>query len=246
VPYEPERLPETPAQLPGPIAWEEPSLSFPRRLFGTLKSSFAPLTSIQAVASGSVGSALRFCLLWTLPWMAAWAIMPFTYTLNFKHLTVEPLAGQSTLPVAWDVARAAGIGVLLSSIALLSWGVPFASLFAAFAKMRDPSVNAHQAAWRMVLYRSWIVPCGLSLLVWFGWTLPPEPNPWLVEIPFLILYVMPGVLIWMHCFAMARYFGVEGLASLAVASVPMGVEFAIGLWVGKAAAVWAPHVPGAQ
>jgi hypothetical protein len=247
VPYEPERLPETAVQIPGPMPWETPGLSFLRRLLGTLRTTFSPLSTIKAVSSGSVLAALRFSLIWTLPWMPLWAIMPFTHSLLFKHsFELEVVKGAGILPVPWDVARAAGIGLLLSSIALLSWALPFASLLRAFAKSGEPGVDPAHAAWRMVLYRVWVVPCGLSLLTLSAWSLPPDPNPFLIELSLLAFQMLPRILILMHCFSMARYFGVEGLSSFAVAVVPLVVEIAVGLLVGRGAELLLPHMPEAK
>lgn len=228
------------------MPWETPGLSLPRRFFGTLRSTFSPLRTIQAVSTGPVASAFGFSLVWALPWMPLWAIMPFTHSLLFKHhFELEVVANKSTLSVPWDVARAAGIGVALSSIALLSWALPFASLLRAYAKTREPGVDPAHAAWRMVLYRVWVVPCGLSLLALWAWSLPPDPNPFLIELSLLVFHLLPRILILMHCFAMARYFGVEGLASFAVAVVPLVVEVAVGLLVGRGAQLLLPNVPGA-
>jgi hypothetical protein len=247
VPYEPEQLPETAVQTPGPIAWEAPELSFPRRLFGTLRSTFSPLTSIQAVSSGRVGPALSFGLLWTLPWMPLWAIMPFTHSLWFKHnFTVEVLSGKTSLSVPWDIARAAAIGIVLSCIRLLCWALPFASLLRAFASnspTREADVNPAHAAWRLVLYRTWVVPCGLSLLTLLAWSLPPEPSPFLIELSLLVFRWLPPILVLSHFFAMARYFGVAGLASIAVAGIPFVLEVAVGLWVGQGAELLLPPNP---
>ena len=229
------------------MPWEAPGLSFPRRLFGTLRSTFSPLRTIQAVSSGRISSALGFSLVWALPWMPLWAIMPFTHSLLFKHsFELEVVTGKGTLPVPWDVARAAAIGVVLSSIALLSWAVPFASLLRAYAKTRDGGVDPAHAAWRMVLYRGWVVPCGLSLLALCAWSMPPEPSRFLIELSLLSFQLLPRILILMHCFAMARYFGIEGLASFAVAVVPLVVEVAVGLLVGRGAELLLPQIPEAK
>jgi hypothetical protein len=247
VPYEPERLPEIAAQIPGPIAWEAPDRSFLGRLFGTLRSSFEPLTTMQAVSSGSVAAALRFSLIWTLPWMPLWAIMPFTHSLLFKHsFTVEVLHGKTSLSVPWDIARAGAIGIVLSSIGVVSWGLPFASLLRAFANnpaAREAGIDPGHAAWRLVLYRTWVVPCGLSLLTLVAWSLPPEPSTFVIELSLLAFRWLPRILVLMHFFSMARYFGVAGLASIAVAGVPFVLEGAVGMWVGRGAELFLPDLP---
>lgn len=246
MPYERERLPQTPTQAPGPIAWEAPEASFLRRLFGTLASSFLPLTTIRSVSLGEIAPALRFTLLCALPWMPLWAIMPFTHTLHFKNsFVVEVIQKPGMLSIRWDVARAMGIGLLLSGVAMLSWALPFASLLRAFGKPPEPGVSANQAAWRLVLYRAWVVPCGLSLMALFAWSLPADPDPWLIEVSLLALHVLPRILVLMHCFAMARYFGVEGFSSIIVAMVPLVVEIALGLVVDRGVTLFLlPEIPG--
>jgi hypothetical protein len=227
------------------MPWENRELPLVRRFAGTVSSTFLPLGTIRAVSSGAITPALRFMLLWTLPWMPLWAIMPFTHSLNFKYNFVIEVLGRSTPAAIWlDVARAMGIGLVLSAIGLLSWAVPFASLLRAFGKTPEPGVEPGNAAWRMVLYRAWVVPCGLTLLSLFAWALPEEPIPSLVEIALLGFLLLPRVLILMHCFAMARYFGVEGLASIAVSLVPLVVEVALGLLVGRGAEALLPPLPG--
>jgi len=42
---------------------------------------------------------------------------------------------------------------------------------------------------------------------------------------------------------MARYFGVEGLASIVVSMVPLAVEVAVGLVVGRGAELLLPELP---
>jgi hypothetical protein len=244
VPYDPEPLPDTPVQAPGPIAWEMPERSFFGRLLGTVRSTFSPLTTIRAVSVGEIGPALRFSLVWMLPWMPLWAILPFTHSLMFKYnFAVEVITKPGDLPIAWDVARAMAIGLGLSAIGLATWAIPFASLLRAYGKSPEPGVDPRTAAYRMVLYRAWVVPCGLTLLALSGWSMSAEPNPGLIELSLLGLRLLPRILLLMHCFAMARYFGVEGLASIAVAMVPLVVEMAVGQFINLGAAALAPVTP---
>lgn len=227
------------------MPWENPDLSLFRRLTGTISSTFLPLGTIRAVSSGAVAPALRFMLVWMVPWMPLWAIMPFTHRLLFKYsFAVEVVGDKDPTLIGFDVARAIGIGLVLSAISMLSWALPFASLLRAFAKTPEPGVEPGSAAWRMVLYRSWVVPCGLTLFSLLGWGLPKDPNRLLVELALVGLYLMPRVLILMHCFAMARYFGVEGLSSIAVAVLPLAVEMAAGPVVGLGAETLLPKTPG--
>ena len=65
-----------------------------------------------------------------------------------------------------------------------------------------------------------------------------------VQLALLGLHLLPRVLILMHCFAMARYFGVEGLSSIAVALLPLVVEVAVGMVVGVGAEALLPKPLG--
>jgi hypothetical protein len=226
------------------MPWENPELSLFRRITGTLSSTFLPLGTIRAVSSGTIGPALRFMLIWTLPWMPLWAIMPYTHSLLFKYNFAVEVVAKTSGGIWLDVARAMAIGVALSGVAMLSWALPFASLLRAFGNTPEPGVEPGNAAWRMVLYRAWVVPCGLTLLSVLAWSLPKEPNASLVELALLGLLLLPRVLILMHCFAMARYFGVQGLSSIAVALVPLIVEVVVGLVVGRGAEALLPAAPG--
>ena len=246
VPYERDRLPQTPAQAPGPIAWETPDSSFVRRLVGTLASTFLPLTTIRAVSTGNIAPALRFTMLCTLPWMPLWAIPPFTHSLIFKDSFTVAAIRNAGISVEWDVLRAMGIGVVLSGIGIVSWALPFASLLRAYGKPPEPGVSSSQAAWRLVLYRAWVVPCGLSLLAVLAWSMPVEPNQLLIEMSLLGLHLLPRMLILIHCFAMARYFGVEGFASIVVSVVPLIVEVSVGMVVGHGAEKLLPVLPGGR
>ncbi len=240
MPYDPQPLPDTPAQAPGPIAWELPDRSLFIRLFGTLRATFSPLTTLRAVASGELAPAVRFALIWMAPWMLVWAILPFTHTLNFTYFRIEVIQKPGDLSIAWDVARAMAVGFVHSALVLIVWAVPFASLLRAFGKPDESAHDLRTVAWRVMLYRSWVLPCGLTLFALCGWALPPEPNPIVFELSFVALRLLPPILILMHCFATARYCGVHGLASIAVAMVPLLVVMAAGQFIDRGANVFAP------
>lgn len=227
-------------QAPGPIAWEQPERFVLARLFGTLRATFSPLTTIRAAASGELGPAGRFALLWMMPWMLLWAILPFTHTLNFTHFRVEVIQKPGDLSIPWDIARAMTVGFVHNALILSCWTVPFASLLHAFGNPDEGTPNLRTAAYRVMLYRSWVVPFGLTLFALCGWALPPEPNPVVLELSFVALRLLPPILLLMHCFATARYYGVEGLASIAVAMVPMLVVMAAGQFIDMGAEAFAP------
>jgi hypothetical protein len=227
-------------QAPGPIAWELPDRALPMRLLGTLRATFSPLTTIRAVASGELAPAVRFALIWMVPWMLAWAILPFTHTLNFTYFRIEVIHKPGDLPIAWDVLRAMAVGFVHTALVLIAWALPFASLLRAFGKPDDSLGDLKTVAYRVMLYRSWVLPCGLTLFALCGWALPPEPNPVVFELSFVGLRLLPPILLLMHCFVTARYCGVEGLASIAVAMVPLLVVMAVGQFIDMGANAFAP------
>lgn len=222
------------------MAWEDPALSFGRRLGATLAASFAPLESLQAVARGETRPALRFALLTALPFMMLWAIFPYTYTILFSSpFGVELLPDKSTVPVWLDVLRAMGIGLGLELLSLLSWSIPFVSLVRAFAngsREEDPT----RAAWRTTLYRVWVIPFGIFVFWLLHWGLPEESGMFVREISWLGMHQLPRILILIHCHAMARYFGADGMGAFAVSVVPLAVEWAIGLTVERGARLLLP------
>ncbi len=232
-----EHRPDPPlrTQITGPLAWEDDALPWPQRLSRTFGATFAPLATLHAVVHGEIAPAVRFMLVSALPFMALWAIIPFTHTLLFKpEFALEVVHAPGGPPVALDVARAVAIGVGLSVISLLSWGVPFVSLLRGFAdgpRPEDPS----RAAWRTVLYRAWVIPCGMAFFSFMLWALPKQPNPFLIELIVIGFRMLPRVLILIHCHAVARYFGLSGFGALAVSVLPLVVEWAVDLTVQRGA-----------
>ena len=247
VPYfEPEEYqPEPPlrTQLTGPLPWEDPSLSWSRRLFATLFATFTPLRSIHAVAAGGIAPALTFALISAGPFSLLWAILPFTHTLLFKpEFGLEVLHSADNIPMSLDFVRALAIGFGLSVIALLSWALPFSSLVKAFSNGSRPE-PPQLAAWRTALYRTWVVPLGMTLFSIAAWGMPKDPNPLVIEMAVICLQILPRIVILIHCHTMARYFGANGFGALVVSGVPLVVQWAVGLSVQQGAEMLLPPMP---
>ncbi|MDB4940728.1 MAG: hypothetical protein JWP97_262 [Labilithrix sp.] len=248
VPYiEPEEYrPEPPlrAEITGPLAWEDPSLSWPRRLFSTLLATFLPLRTIHAVADGPLTPALVFATISAAPFMLLWAIIPYTHTLLFEpDFKLRVLAHDGPVAMLTDVLSAVGIGFALSVIALLSWALPFTSLVAAFANGSRPE-SPKLAAWRTTLYRTWIMPLGMTMLSLASWGMAKDPHPMVIELTYICLQILPRILILVHCHTMARYFGASGFGALVVSGVPVAVQMAADLTVHQAASMLLPMPPG--
>ena len=246
VPYlEPEERPEPPLRthVTGPIAWEDETLSFFRRLLSTLGATFRPIDSLHAIANGPLAPAVRFALLTALPFMLLWAVTPFTHTLLFgPEFALSVVPAKSALPVWLDIVRAMGIGLGLSVISFLSWTLPFASLVRAFAdgsRTEEPRL----AAWRTALYRTWIVPFGTTSLYLVSWAMPRDPSPFVLELTLLTCEMVPRLVILIHCHAVARYFGATGLGALAGSVMPLAVQWAVSMPVWRGAELLLPPMP---
>jgi hypothetical protein len=217
------------------MPWERSELSFPRRVLGTMASAFAPVESVGSILSErAVAPALGFALLFAFPFMAAWAVIPFTHTLEFKPGAVV-LVNAGSEQVALDILRAAAIGLGMGLVSVASWALPFGSLLRAFCPRPDLAASAPRFAARLALYRAFLVPLALSLLYGGSWLLPATPAV-LFETAALLLTLMPRLILLMHTVALARALGLSSGARLAVVLVPVGVEAALGLLVGEGVA----------
>jgi hypothetical protein len=176
-----------------------------------------------------------------MPW---WTIIPFTHLIQFKSGFAYEVVQKPGLTLEADLARAMAIGLGISLLSFLSWAVPFASLLQAFAReSHDPA--AGRAAWRMALYRSWIVPFGLSLFWLSMWGLPEQTAPMVGELSWLLFQIMPRLLVVLHCHALARFMGASTGGALAVSMVPVAVEGAAALLLGTAVKGLLPPMPEA-
>lgn len=225
----------------GPIAWEDANLGAFQRLFGTLAATFRPIQSLRAVAHGPIGPAIAFFVLSGLPWMLLWGILPFTHTLLFGHSFDLKVVGNATQPqIVPDVIRASGVGFVMSCLSFLSWALPFASLTKAFCASPPHAEEAHRAAWRSALYRGWIIPFGFAMSQFLLWAWPVEPTFDSFQLVVLLCQLAPRLLILIHCQAMARYVGASTLGALAVALVPVALDWAVGLLLAEGATSFLP------
>jgi hypothetical protein len=224
------------------MAWENASLSWFRRFLNTLGATFLPEETARAAAEGSVGPALRFALLSSLPWTALWGIIVFTHTLQFGPAMAVRVLHEAGLSMEADVARATAIGVAFSLVYFLAWSVPFASLLKAFS--REPSSpEIARAGLRAALYRVWVIPFGLAVTQLCLASLPEKPPAIAVELTVLCFEMLPRILVAIHCHATARYFGLGSGSALIVACVPMAVEWAAGPWIGLIFRPFLPSMP---
>jgi hypothetical protein len=224
------------------MAWEDASLSLFQRLYRTLGSAFLPVETARAVAEGPLAPALRFSLLSALPWAPWWAIIPVTHLIQFKSGFQYELIEKPGLTLGEDVARAMAFGVIASLLSLLAWAWPFASLLKAFS--REPHNDAvGRAGWRMALYRAWLIPLGLTLLHVSLWAMPKGAPDTALILLQLCFGSLPRLLLVVHCFSLARYFGVGPGSSLIVSIVPVAVEGTVLALAEKLAQPLLPVLP---
>jgi len=226
-----------------PIAWEDPSLSFARRILATLTDAFSPVQSVTRLRVGPLAPAIGFFLLTAVPCMLAWGVMPFTHTLSFTP-GLGLAVTSAKLPIWLDVVRASGIGFGLSVLALVCWGAPFASLLRAFAAPTFLGIEARHAALRLLFYRAWLVPFGTTAFLFAAWVLPADSLQLVMLVFMLLFLLLPRLLVLVSCQSMAGAFGAGAIAAIAVGFVPLLVEWAVGRTVWHFVEKLLPAAPG--
>jgi len=194
-----------------PVPFEDSALSPPMRLLKTFGAAIAPSRTAPGFVRGTVGPAFAFALLSFVPIALLAGIVPFTATLLFEPVLAWRLVGTPTdAEVATDIARAAGLGLLLWGAQALVLGTAYASLVRAYlTKGHAP------AAARAVLYRIWLLPLTGGLMDLGGLVgLSPDLAS--------ILGLLPLVLLMSALIAAARMgAGVGRFSSFVVVMVPV-------------------------
>lgn len=205
---------------PGPpVPWEDRTRSLPGRFVATLADAFRPTRSAPSFATSSVGSALSFFTLTFVPIALASGIIPYTRTLLFGAGAVEIVGHPSTNEIAIDVARAAGLGLLIEALKVLCLAVPYHSLSRAYASRGHPP-----AALSAMLYRGWLVPAMPLLLYLFTWPLSADSAASTSSAMISIASLLPLLVLLSSMLATARMAsGVGPIASLIVVLVPFVV-----------------------
>ena len=226
------------ARDPGPpVPWEDASLALPRRFAKTLTDAFRPSRSAPSFATSEWKAAFSFFLLTFLPVALLAGIIPYTHTLLFGAGVVRLLGSPSTQMIAIDVARAAGLGLLVEGTKLLCLTVPYLSLSRAYGSGRHP-----HAGLSVMLYRGWLVPLTKVLFGLLNWLLPVETELTVAALVLLCLACTPLVLLISSMLSGARVAsGVGPIAALVVALVPFVVMIlATQLGLLQVLAPWIP------
>jgi len=227
------------------MPWEVSGRPFAARLWATLGSAFHPIRDVARVSHGSVAPATRFALLTAVPVMLLSGILPCTRLLQFdSNLSVTLKGSPSPLELVLDVGAGAGLGLLILATGWFfsSWNFVALARFAA-----DPALapaNPVSAAWRVGLYRAWLLPAAvlfLYLTLWVG----PAPNATRGQLLNLAFVVLPGVVQMLNFSATARYLGASSLASVPVSFGPVLIYW-LSLGMGYQTLLELGYLPGAD
>ncbi|NOY91616.1 MAG: hypothetical protein GXP55_10485 [Deltaproteobacteria bacterium] len=210
------------------IPWEA-NVGVLRGFFGTLRTALSPMRSAPAFANAQQRKAWTFALLTTLPLALMSGVIPYTFTLRFgPSFMVTTMGSPSQTDIGLDVARAAGVGLLVVLFELLALGASYVSLCRSYAG-EDEGAAAGVAALRGLLYRSFLLPLagvqGLLASV-AAWGLPQgamgtadSPGAAAYVVPMLLL--IPFALYFTSLRQTARLAaGLKPLPSFVVAIVP--------------------------
>jgi hypothetical protein len=203
-------------QAPPPVPWEDPSRNIVSRFFGTLGDAGSPVITAPAFRKDGTGRAFVFFLLSFVPLAALAGVVPYTVRLLFgPDFTIEVVGEPTQGAIAFDVARAAGLGLVVSVVQWLALTLPFVSLSNAFAEKGHPD-----APMRAMLYRGWL----LALFFVAQYVLPIA-LPASAELFFgTVLSLVPFVLLLGAMRATTRMgSGVGALTALLTIGVPFAL-----------------------
>jgi hypothetical protein len=209
---------------PGPpVPWDDMQRSFASRFFATLGDAFRPNQAAPGFAQGHWQHGLSFFALTFLPLAVLSGIIPFTHTLLFgPSWRVSLLHQPSSAEIAIDVARAAGLGLLVCAGMFLLLMLPYYSLSRAYGSHGHPG-----APFSVMLYRGWLIPLGQLLAFLVTWSLPGVVQWALVLVE--IARFLPFVVLFSSMLSTARMAsGVGPIAALAVVLVPFVLFLLVG------------------
>lgn len=222
---------------PGPVVpWQDATRRLPARFFATIADAFRPSRSAPTFVRATVGSALSFALATFLPLALLSGIIPYTHTLGFGlSFSVTTLGAPTTAEIALDVARAAGIGLLIALAMLALLAVPYHSLSRAYGRVEQST-----ASLTVMLYRGWLIPLGGLISSILVWGLPGEPDEnarFIIEIASML----PLLMLISSMLSTARMAsGVGPIASLVVVLVPFVLLMTVAPLGFQAIEPWLP------
>lgn len=207
-----------PAAAAPPLPWETQQGNLLQRYFGTLGSAVRPVQTAPAFARRELRPALSFFALTAVPLAPLAGVIPLTQTLEFGSSLSVVLKGNPTpLAIALDVLIAMALQLLLYGVEFAALALPYVSLVRAYTPP-----ERRNAALRVLLYRSWLVPAAMLTIYLAVWILPgatPQtPNEFAALLPLLQLTAMVLLLSAMRATA-RQACGVGTLLSFVVVAV---------------------------
>lgn len=206
-----------------PVPWADPERGAVSGFFGTLGGALSPTKSAPAMTHGDWRKGISFALITCLPMALISGIIPFTHSMAFgQTFGVTVLGSPSSADLAIDVARAIGLGLLVTAARLAAIAVPYLSLTKAYGQPIES-----QPARQGLLYRAWLLLLGGDTGVLFGlvlWALPADPTDTMV-LGAKIASMLPLMMLFFSLSSIARVAGVGPIAAMVVVVVPFVILF---------------------
>jgi len=213
-------LKRDPSEAAPPLPWEQPTLSFPARLLGTIATALSPVKSAPAFGRDELQPALSFWLLTFVPLSLLSGVIPYTKTMEFSGPFVIKLQG-TPLPdqaaIVMDVLQASLIGFALCLLQWVVFAAPYVSLARAYSDPRRRNVPL-----RTMLYRGFLIPAQQVIFMLLAWAFVARGAPEAQVAFLMLLSLVPLVLLLWTMWSAARLgAGVGPLMSFVVVVVPV-------------------------
>ncbi len=221
-----------------PVPWEDASKGLVGRFFGTLGDAGSPVLTAPSFRNTGTGRAIVFFLLTFVPLAALSGIVPYTAHILFGSSFSVQLPGTPSQDVlAMDVARAAGLGVLVALGQWIALALPFVSLSNAFAEKGHPDAPA-----RAMLYRGWLL--SLFFLAQFAVPLAmPASVGMFGALLAMLVSMAPFVLLLSAMRATTRMgSGVGALTALLTIAVPFAMMIGASYFLDRAVHAVVPEL----
>ncbi|MFO0711265.1 MAG: hypothetical protein U0353_15560 [Sandaracinus sp.] len=221
-----------------PVPFEDPSRNAIAGFFATLGDAGSPVITAPSFRHPGIGRALLFFVV-TFPLLGALSgIVPYTALVLFGSSFAVTLQGQpSDDMLAFDVARAAGLGLMVALGQWLALTLPFVSLSNAFAEKGHPD-----APLRAMLYRGWLLAAFLLAQYAMPLALPAAAGGTGALFAMLIAMV-PFVLLLSTMRATTRMgSGVGALTALLTVAVPFAMMIGASYFLDRAVHAIVPEL----
>lgn len=225
------------ARDPGPsVPWADPERGFFDRFTATLGQALRPRHSAPSFARGDWRKAISFFLLTFLPVSMIAGVIPYTFGLAFgPRWSIHTLGDPTTAEIAADVARAAGLGVLLTGAKL----AVLASVYLVMLRVYGRTLE-NRPGRQVMLYRAWLLPVAVIALGLTQWGLPIDPTQEMLWVAYAG-YLIPLLVLMSGMSSAARLVGGVGpIAVLVVVLLPFGALIITDPLIDQILAPWMP------